>query len=359
MGDGAAAAAHADGLVAKLGALGVPPTPEAEQAHALSLDDEVSTSPSAVAGLAAAALLSAASSLPSTPPGPGSAASSGGGGAAAPPHRGSQGSSGGRCGGLSPVGSAGDLEQPPLEVDLEFLCDRLKRGPLTGQVVAWGWAQARRLCLVRRAMPNQLFSSLWAATEACAARMTPQDAVEVLEAWLVILRQCPRHFRLSVAATDAMANLTLPAAVKRLDERQLAHVAGLCRDMALLRNETDLSASAVPPRRGGPPSPTGAPGSSPRDLLQPVASLLAAEAAWRASNPARHALSPETVAAVLETAKAWRWGVVRHRDSQALAALKEATAAALELLHAAQAAQQQASAASAPPEQQQAGERIP
>ena len=121
----------------------------------------------------------------------------------------------------------------------------------------------------------------------------------------------------------------VPAAVKRMDDAQLAQVAGLCRDMSLLRNEADLSSSVI--RRG---TFGGASGGSPRDLLQPVFGLVAAEAAWRVHNPARW-VSPASLSAIVGAAKAWRWRVVGHRDSQQLAVLKEATAAALEMLEAA------------------------
>lgn len=203
---------------AKLAATGIgePGTPDTTQGRALLTLE--AASPRTVA------ILSASSqSDPPTPHGPGSTASSsagGGSGCAAASATSSQPSrAAGRSSlgstSLTPVGSATDLEQPPLEVDLDFLCDRLKRGPLTGQVVAWGWDQAARLCLVQRTMPNRLFSCLWAATDACVHRMTAQDIVEILASWLTIMQQCPRHFRLAVSTMDALATYTLPAAGKQ------------------------------------------------------------------------------------------------------------------------------------------------
>ena len=43
-------------------------------------------------------------------------------------------------------------------------------------------------------------------------------------------------------------------------------------------------------------------------------------------------VSVETLGAVGRAATAWRWEVVRHRDSRQLAALKESTAEALAVL---------------------------
>lgn len=117
-----------DGLDAKL-AVGVPPTPELR-----ALSSVVgAASPRDIARLDAAD-----SGMSTTAPSASSSEPGGSGGGSG---------SGSTGGGLrlargssipSPVPSVGDLaEQPPLEVDLDFLCDRLKRGPLTGQVVAW------------------------------------------------------------------------------------------------------------------------------------------------------------------------------------------------------------------------------
>lgn len=172
--------------------------------------------------------------------------------------------------------------------------------------------------------------------------------LEILESWLAITRQCSRHFRLATGTVHTMATLTLPAAIKRMGERQLARVACIARDLALHRNEADLSASLGPPAAAATSSPRRAssrPGApplaavglrclSPRDLLQPVFALVAAEAAWRASNEVRY-VSLSTVGEILEAGRAWRWRALPHRDSQALASLKEATAAALALLQAA------------------------
>lgn len=205
-------------------------------------------------------------------------------------------------------------------VDVPALVARLKQRPLTGQVVAWGWQAAAALSAVRRTMPAQLFSGLWPATEACAWRMMPQDVLEVLESWLTLMQQCPRHFRLSRVVLQQLTTYALPAAVKRMGEDQLAQLAQLARDIALHRNDIDIQASSVTQQ-----------GASARDLMQPVFALAAAEAAWRCSNPARY-VSPETVSAVVTAAPAWSWRVVQHRDSQALASLKIATAAALEEL---------------------------
>ena len=76
-----------------------------------------------------------------------------------------------------------------------------------------------------------------------------------------------------------------------MDERQLAALAGLARDIALHRvEEAELQvAVSLSPRRDG---------ASARDLMLPVFALVAAEAAWRAANPARY-LSPQTAAAVV------------------------------------------------------------
>ncbi|KAL4443255.1 hypothetical protein ABPG75_010992 [Micractinium tetrahymenae] len=206
-------------------------------------------------------------------------------------------------------------------VDIPSLVERLKQRPLTGQVAAWAWARAAALSAVRRTMPAQLFSSLWPATEACACRMMPQDVLEMLESWLSLMQQCPRHFRLSRGVVQALTNYGLPAAVKRMGEDQLAQLAALARDIALHRSDADMQIS-------GAAQPHG---SSARDLMQPVFALVAAETAWRCSNPARY-VSPETISTVVTAAPAWSWRVVRHRDSPALASLKLATAAALEEL---------------------------
>ena len=106
-----------------------------------------------------------------------------------------------------------------------------------------------------------------------------------------------------------------------MSERELAQLAGLARDIALHPCDALVHGMSTPSQAG----------ASARDLMQPVFSLAAAEAAWRCNNPARY-VSPETLSAVVTAAPAWSWRVVRHRDSQALAALKLATAAALEEL---------------------------
>ncbi|KAL4418889.1 hypothetical protein ABPG77_002632 [Micractinium sp. CCAP 211/92] len=145
-------------------------------------------------------------------------------------------------------------------------------------------------------MPAQLFSSLWPATEACSTRMMPQDVIEMLESWLSLMQQCPRHFRLSRGVVQALTDYALPAAVKRMGEDQLAQLAGLARDIALHRGDADMQ------RR---------PGAS--------------------SNPARY-VSPETISAVVTAAPAWSWRVVRHRDSPRSGLAEACHAAALEEL---------------------------
>jgi hypothetical protein len=206
-------------------------------------------------------------------------------------------------------------------VDIPFLVQRLKQRPISSQVAAWGWDAAARVAAVRRTLPAQLSSALWPATEACMCRMMPQDVLEILESWLALMQQCPRHFRLSQGALEGMAAFALPAAVKRMGERQLAQLAQAARDIALHRSDADLMHVSGSTRQG----------ASARDLMQPFFALAAAEVAWRCNNPARY-VSPETVSAIITAASAWSWRVVRHRDSQALASLKLATAAALEEL---------------------------
>lgn len=285
-------------------------------------------SPTAVAGLqAAAAAESQLSSDPATPaPSSGASASDRHQAASVPPSPSS----------LTPCGSAGDGElqqellqavqqqaarqQRQLYLDIPALVQRLKERPLTGQVVAWGWDTAAALSGVRRTMPAQLFSSLWPATEACVFKLMPQDVLEVLESWLTLMQQCPRHFRLSKGVLEAMATYGIPCAVKRMEQAQLAQLACLARDIALHRSDAAMQFS-------GP----GQAGSSARDLMQPIFALVAAETAWRCCNPARY-VSAETVSTVITSAPAWSWRVVRHCDSPALAALKLATAAALEEL---------------------------
>ena len=39
-----------------------------------------------------------------------------------------------------------------------------------------------------------------------------QDALEILESWLTLMQQCPRHFRLSKGVLQALATYALPAA---------------------------------------------------------------------------------------------------------------------------------------------------
>lgn len=71
---------------------------------------------------------------------------------------------------------------------------------------------------------------------------------------------------------------------------------------------TPCRAACAPPARlqvSGAAQPQG---SSARDLLQPAFALVAAEAAWRCSNPARY-VSPETISAVVTAGGPGRgWG---------------------------------------------------
>lgn len=161
-----------------------------------------------------------------------------------------------------------------------------------------------------------------------------------------------------------------------------------CRPRILPLIPAPLAAlTCWPPAAASWPQISGAAqpqGSSARDLMQPAFALVAAEAAWRCSSPARY-VSPETISTVATAgeqrargeavrtrvgmsglvpwplwcrrslggglrhvrrratryapsprccpaAPVWSWRVVRHRDSPALASLKLATAAALEEL---------------------------
>lgn len=160
----------------------------------------------------------------------------------------------------------------------------------------------------------------------------PQDVLEILESWLALMQQCPRHFRLSAGVLEGLATYALPAAgsggagwrlggqlqsacdrtlrqcqdtlsaahrpappahpprppaVKRMSEAQLAQLAGLARDIALHRSDADMQ-----------PNGLARSAASARDLVQPLFALAAAEAAWRCSSPLRY-VSPETVSALV------------------------------------------------------------
>ncbi|GAB4818693.1 hypothetical protein N2152v2_005739 [Parachlorella kessleri] len=168
-------------------------------------------------------------------------------------------------------------------------------------------------------MPTELFMALWAATEATAGRFFPQDVLALLEAWLTLLQTCPRHFRLRVPVVESLAVYSIPPVVKRMTERQLGQFASLCCQVALHRCENGYGLVS------------SGHGPSARDLMQPIFALVAAELAWRCANKMRY-VSVETLGAVGRAATAWRWEVVRHRDSPQLAALKESTAEALVVL---------------------------
>lgn len=217
--------------------------------------------------------------------------------------------------------SSADLQAllPPPTTDAAFLVQRLKQPPLTGQVVAWAWGEAAALSQARRAPPVALLAALWSAAAAAAARFTPEDVLDMLEAWMALLQHWPRHFQLPAASLDALTAATFPAAIKRMREPRLAALAALCRDISLHR-PPELSLR-------GP----GEAGRSARDLMQPVFALAAAEAAWRAADPSKF-LSPEAASIILHSSAAWRWSPVPRHDPPALAALKEATRAALAVL---------------------------
>ncbi len=70
--------------------------------------------------------------------------------------------------------------------------------------------------------------------------------------------------------------------------------------------------------------PSSLMGNEPRDKVT-------ACVCSRCANKMRY-VSVETLGAVGRAATAWRWEVVRHRDSPQLAALKESTAEALVVL---------------------------
>lgn len=146
----------------------------------------------------------------------------------------------------------------------------------------------------------------------------------------------------------------ISCAVKRMEERQLASLAGLARDIALHRSDADMAmvsgsgggavgcsvrslllpcsccraagrlacrlacwvasvcmrpgpailalpaehAPGCPSRRSRRQVSGPSRGASARDLMQPLFALAAAEAAWRVNNPARY-VSPETVSAII------------------------------------------------------------
>jgi len=211
------------------------------------------------------------------------------------------------------------------------LVHRLKLAPLTGQVAAWAWGEAAALSRSRRAPPVALLAALWPATEAVALKCTAQDIGEMLEAWLVLLEQWPRHFSLPPRILDLLTSAAFPAAVKRMREAQLERAAALCRSIALHRPADALFRSA-----SGELGMVGT--RSARDLMQPVFALVAAELAWRALDPTR-GVSKATLRSVVHASEAWRWTEVVRRDPQGLCSLKEATRAALAALQRASAAQ--------------------
>lgn len=208
---------------------------------------------------------------------------------------------------------------------------RLKQAPLTGQVAAWAWSEAAALSRSRRAPPVALLAALWPATEAVALKCTAQDVEEMLEAWIVLLQQWPRHFSLPPRILDTLTCTAFPAAVKRMQEVQLARTAVACRDIALHRSADALFRSAS--------GELGVEGTrSARDLMQPLFALVAAELAWRTHDPSR-GVTRATLRSVLRASEAWRWTEVARRDSQLLASLKEATRASLAALQAASTSQ--------------------
>lgn len=207
--------------------------------------------------------------------------------------------------------------------DIAFIVERLQLKPLTGQVVAWAWEWAARLSESRRAPPVSLLAHLWPATEECAAKCTPEDIVDMAEAWAVLTHRWSRHFRFPPKAMTTLTLCTFPAAVKRMSEARLMRLATLCRDIANFRVDPVLSL-------------LGRKGPSARDLMQPMFALVAAEVAWRLCEPKR-GVSPETVAVVLTASAAWRWTPVPHCDSMTpgLSSMKEATLEALLVLRSA------------------------
>lgn len=225
--------------------------------------------------------------------------------------------------------AAANAEEPPA-VDVELVVHRVRAGVLTGQVVAWAWAQAARLSSTRRAMPAELLTTLWPAALACVDRFTAQDLLEVMQSWRQLATNCPRHFAPSPRALTALAERAFPAAVKRMGEADLRTLGTLCADLALLRTDP-LSCSAPPGAGGGGGAPAR---QSVRDLLRPAFSLVAAEVAWRLESPLRY-VSRGTVEALLGASSAWRWHPMRRGDSPHLAVLMEGTWGSIELMRAA------------------------
>ncbi|KAL6768233.1 hypothetical protein ACKKBF_B38325 [Auxenochlorella protothecoides x Auxenochlorella symbiontica] len=234
----------------------------------------------------------------------------------------------GDAGPASPIGRPGGSEafgrgSPPStseeipHVDVDFVVRRLSCGslPLTGQVVAYGWEQAAMLASTCKAMPNQLFTALWPATAACLDTFSSQSILDMLTAWSLLQQRCPRHFRLSSRVVESMVQRALPPIVKRLRDSELADMAELAQELA---------------SQGLDPGVVWF-GPSSRDLLCPVFSLVAVEAAWRDLTPG-YWLHRDARARVLAASRAWSWRAVPHRDSGALTQLKGSVECALGVL---------------------------
>lgn len=196
---------------------------------------------------------------------------------------------------------------------------RLQALPLTGQVVAWAWDLAAEMAQQsRKAPPVALLAALWPATAAVVDASAPQDLVEIVQSWLILIRQWPKHFIMSTKVVEELTSISFPSAIKRMSEERLVNLVTACRDIALHRADPMEVQSF------------GGQELSARELMQPIFALSIAEIAWRAADPDR-TVAQTTIRLFLSSSDAWRWKV-NKRDNSTLASIKIATQSALDML---------------------------
>lgn len=196
---------------------------------------------------------------------------------------------------------------------------RLQSLPLTGQVVAWAWNLAAEMAQnSRRAPPVALLAALWPATASVVDLCCPQDLIEIVQSWLVLLQKWPKHFVISSQIVRELIDRAFPSNLKRMSEERIKLLAKAITDIAILILDP-MDTSVV-----------RATNANARELVQPIFALILSEMTWRSLDPTVD-ISASSLTLCINSSNAWSWKIAA-KDDTATAIMKNSCQACLEVL---------------------------